>query len=130
MSTYLGKDGIVKAAGVAIAEVMDFSVEQSADTEEDTSKGDDWRSYKTTFKTWSGEVTCRYDPTDSTGQQALAVGEVVALLLYPVNATAGSPQLSGNAIITTIGIESPLEGLCSRSFSFQGNGALTEGTAT
>src|SRR4030065_2942989 len=103
MSTFIGKDGIVKAAGVAIAEVMDFSVEQSADTEEDTSKGDDWRSYKTTFKTWSGEVTCRYDPTDSTGQQALAVGEVVALLLYPVNATAGSPQLWGIAILRRVG---------------------------
>ena len=53
MATFKGSDGVVKAGGNAIAEIRTFSVEQTADTIEDTKMGDTARTYKsslTTFK--------------------------------------------------------------------------------
>jgi hypothetical protein len=128
MATFLGKDGIIKVGANAVLEVVDFSVTESADTHDDTSKGDDWRTFKAGHKSWSGSLSCRYDPTDSTGQEALAIGATAALTLQPVDGTAGSPELTGNAIITEVGEEYPLEGLSARNISFQGSGALTRGT--
>jgi hypothetical protein len=130
MATYLGKDGVVKVGASEVAEVVDFSVNESADTHDDTSKGDDWRTFKAGHKTWTGELTCRYDPTDTTGQGALAIGAEVSLVLQPIGGTAGNPELTGTALITSVGDEFPLEGLAARSISYQGSGALTHGTAS
>lgn len=129
MATYLGKDGVVKIGANEVAEVVDFTVSESADTHDDTSKGDDWRSFKAGHKTWTGELTCRYDPTDANGQEALTIGATVALVLQPIGGTTGNPELTGNAIVTAVSEETPLEGLAGRTFSFQGSGALTRGVA-
>ena len=46
MATFKGSDGVVKIIGNAIAEIRSFSVEQTADTIEDTKMGDTARTYK------------------------------------------------------------------------------------
>lgn len=130
MATYLGKDGVLAVGANEVAEVVDFSVNETADTHDDTSKGDDWRTFKAGHKSWAGELTCRYDPTDTNGQEALAIGATVALTLQPIGATAGNPELTGSAIVTAVGEEYPLEGLCARTISFQGSGALGRGAVT
>jgi hypothetical protein len=130
MTTHLGKDGVVQVGAAEVAEVVDFSVTESADTHDDTSKGDDARTFKAGHTSWAGSLTCRYDPTDTNGQEALRAGATVSLTLQPVDGTSGNPELTGSAIVTEVGEEYPLEGLSARNISFQGSGALGRGTVT
>ena len=130
MATHIGNEGTVKVGSNAVAEIRSFSVATSADTAEDTSMGDSWRTYKTTLKGWSGSVDCFWDETDTTGQGALVDGAEVTLNLYPEGSTTGDKYYSGLAIITGTTINSSFDGLVEASFSFQGTGALTLSTAS
>lgn len=127
MATYTGKQGSIKVGGTAVAEVSDFTLNISAETVDDTVKGDDWRTKKATFKTWGGSLKTQWDPTDS-GQGNIDVGSTVAVELYPGDATTGETYYSGNAIITEMEISSELDGMVEAAASFEGSGACTEAT--
>ena len=130
MATIVGNDGVVKSGANAVAEVTSFSISQSVGIVEKTAMGDDWVTRAATQKTFSGSLTCNYDPADTNGQVTLAVGETVTLSLQPDGDTSGDVLLSGSAIIETLDIETPMDGMVTATFSFTGNGALTTGTVT
>jgi hypothetical protein len=125
MATYTGNEGIIKIGANAIAEVKSFNIKTSAETVEDTAKGDTWRTYKTTHKTWDGSLECHWDDTDTTGQLLCVEGAELTVDLYPGGEASGRYHLTGSAIITERTIESP-DDLASHAITFQGNGALTE----
>ena len=56
MATHTGSEGTVKVGANAIAEIRSYSLEETADTAEDTSMGDSYRTFKTTLKAWTGSV--------------------------------------------------------------------------
>jgi predicted secreted protein len=126
MSTYTGNEGIIKIGANAVAEVKTFTLNTHAETVEDTAKGDDWRSYKTTFKSWDGALECHWDDTDATGQLACAEGATVTVDLYFGGEGAPRRHFTGSAIITERTIESPEGDIVPHSITFQGSGALTE----
>ena len=74
MATHTGSEGTVRVGSNAIAEIRSYSVEETADTVEDTSMGDAYRTFKTTLKGWSGSVDVFWDETDTNGQVALELG--------------------------------------------------------
>lgn len=125
MATYTGNEGIIKIGANAVAEVKTFTVNKHAETVDDTTKGDDWRTYKSTFKSWDGALECLWDDTDTNGQQACVEGAEITVDLYPGGEATGRIHLTGTAIITERTIESP-EDLATHSITFQGSGALTE----
>ena len=129
MATHTGSEGTVKVGSNTIAEIRSFSVATSADTAEDTTMGDSWRTYKTTLKSWSGSIDCFWDETDTTGQGALVEGSEVTLNLYPEGAATGDKYYAGSAIITGMTINSSFDGMVEASFTFQGTGALSGATA-
>lgn len=129
MATHTGSEGTVKVGSNTIAEIRSFSVATSADTAEDTTMGDSWRTYKTTLKSWSGSIDCFWDETDTTGQGALVEGSEVTLNLYPEGASTGDKYYAGSAIITGMTINSSFDGMVEASFTFQGTGALSGATA-
>ena len=129
MATHTGSEGTVKVGTTTIAEIRSFSVEETADTAEDTSMGDSYRTYKTTLKSWSGSVDVFWDETDTTGQGALAVGSQVTMKFYPEGATTGDIYLTGSAIVTSLSINSSFDGLVESSIKVQGTGALSTATA-
>jgi predicted secreted protein len=128
MATHAGSEGTVKVGSDAIAEIRSFSIEETADTLEDTSMGDGARTYKPSLTSFSGSVDVFWDETDSAGQGALTVGAEVTLNLYPEGDTAGDTYLSGAAIVTGRSVSSSFDGLVEMSISVQGNGALTQTT--
>lgn len=130
MATHTGSEGTVKVGANTVAEIRSFSIATTADTAEDTTMGDSWRTFKTTLKGWSGSLDCFWDETDTTGQGAMTEGTEVTLNVYPEGATTGDKYYTGSAIITGITINSSFDGLVEASFSFQGNGSLTLGTAS
>ena len=129
MANHAGSEGTVKIGSNVVAEVKSFSIEESADTIEDTALGDTARTFKSGLTGWSGSVECFWDETD-TAQIALTIGASVTLDVYPEGATSGDTHYSGTALVTGITRQASLDGMVEASFSFQGTGALTSATVT
>lgn len=128
MATHAGSEGTVKVGSNAVAEVRSYSIEESADTLEDTSIGDTARTYKPSLTTFSGSLDVLWDETDTTGQGALTIGAEVTLNLYPEGDAAGDTYYTGSAIVTGRTVTGSFDGLVEMSITVQGNGALTETT--
>jgi predicted secreted protein len=128
MATHTGSEGTVKVGSNVIAEIRSFSIEETADTLEDTTMGDTARTYKSSLTSYSGSLDVFWDETDATGQGALTIGAEVTLAMYPEGDTAGDTYLTGTAIVTGRSISSSFDGLVEMSISVQGTGALTSTT--
>ena len=128
MATHKGSEGIVKVGTDSVSEVRSYSIEETADTLEDTSMGDSARTYKSSLTSFSGSVDVFWDETDTTGQGALSIGSEVTLNLYPEGDTAGDTYYSGTAIVTGVTRTGSFDGLVEASVSVQGTGALTQTT--
>jgi len=128
MATHKGSEGTVKVGSNAVAEIRSYSIEESADTLEDTSMGDSARTYKPSLTNFSGSLDVFWDETDTSGQGALSIGSEVTLNVYPEGDTAGDTYYSGSAIVTGVSRTASFDGLVEASISVQGNGALTEST--
>ena len=129
MATHTGSEGTVRVgASNNILEIRSYSVEETADTVEDTSMGDSYRTHKTTLKAWTGTVDVFWDELDTTGQGALTVGSEVAVRFMPEGATGGDVYLSGNAIVTGKTVSASFDGMVESTITLQGTGALTTTT--
>ena len=138
MAILTGNNGVLKldatvgGAVATIAAVRNFSIELTRDTIENTTMGQDTRSYVTGLSTWSGSADIYYDSAASTGHLA------VHTVLNPTSGTVGSSTLtfegyladtagkfSGEVIITGFTVNSSMDGMVEASISFQGNGTVT-----
>lgn len=128
MATHHGKSGVVKVGANSVAEVTQFSITETAETADDSAMGDGARTHKTGLTSATGNITCHWDPSDTNGQQALTVGASVTLNLYPGGADSGDAEISCTATVTSVSPSAQLDGIVSRSFDFQANGAVTHGT--
>jgi len=130
MATHTGSEGTVRVGVNAIAEIRSYSLEETADTAEDTSMGDAYRTFKTTLKAWTGSVDVFWDETDTNGQVALVVGAVVTANFFPEGASAGVSEkyYSGDAIVTGKTVTGSFDGMVESTITLQGTGALTEAT--
>jgi predicted secreted protein len=127
MATHTGSEGTVRVGLNAIAEIRSYSVEETADTVEDSSMGDAYRSFKTTLKGWSGSVDVFWDETDTNGQVAMTVGTEVTINFFPEGATAGASEkyYSGTAIVTGRTVTGSFDGMVESTITLQGTGALS-----
>lgn len=125
MATHTGSAGVVKVASNTVAEVRNWSIDQSQDTVETTKLGDTVKTFKTTLSESNGTIDCFWDETDTTGQGAMTIGATVTLNLYPEGADSGDTYYTGSAIINSIGVSQSHDGLVERSFGFQISGALS-----
>jgi predicted secreted protein len=129
MATHKGSEGIVKVGSSnVVAEIRSYSIEESADTLEDTSMGDSAKTYKASLTSFSGSLDVFWDETDTSGQGALSIGAEVTLNFYPEGDTSGDIYYTGSAIVTGVSRTASYDGLVEASISVQGNGALTEST--
>ena len=128
MTTHTGSEGTVKVGSNVIAEIRSFSIEETADTLEDTTMGDTARTYKSSLTSYSGSLDVFWDETDTAGQGALAIGAEVTLAMYPEGDTTGDTYLTGAAIVTSRSISSSFDGLVEMSISVHGTGALSTAT--
>ena len=137
MAILTGNNGVVKidnASGTptAVAAVRNFSVEQTADTIESTTMGNDTRTFLKGLSTWSGSADIYFDPANLTG------GASVIAALMPTGGTVGSSPItvelylsdtsnkfSGEAIITGYTVNSAMDGIVEASIAFTGSGACT-----
>jgi len=128
MATHKGSEGTVHVGSNAIAEIRSYSLEETADTVEDTTMGDAARTYLASLTTFSGSIDVFWDETDTSGQVALAVGSSVTLKFYPEGAVSGDTYYSGTALVTGKNITASFDGMVEASISVQGTGAITTET--
>lgn len=126
MATHTGSEGTVRVGATnAVLEIRSYSVEETADTVEDSSMGDGYRSFKTTLKGWSGSVDVFWDETDTTGQGALVPGSEVNVRFYPEGTATADVYYTGQAIVTGKTITGSFDGMVESTITVQGTGALT-----
>jgi predicted secreted protein len=128
MATHTGSEGTIKVATTVVGELRSYSLEQTADTIEDTSMGDTSRSYKSALKGWSGSASLFFDEADA-GQLLLVLGTSIALKVYPEGASSGDKYYYGDAIITGSNVSASFDGMVEAEVTFTGTGAITLGTA-
>ena len=127
MATHHGKEGVVTAGGTGIGELTGFTLESTADVVEDTALTDATKSFVAGRTSFSGTLEMSYDETDSP-QQTLTAGSSISFVLLPEGNASGDESFTGTGIVTGMSVSIPLDGITTRSVTFQGTGALTRGT--
>ena len=127
MATHHGKEGVVTAGGTAVGELTGFTIETTGDVVEDTQLSDAAKTFVAGRTSFSGSLEMNYDETDSP-QETLTAGSSISFILLPEGNTSGDQSFTGTGIITGMSINNAMDGIVSRSVTFQGTGALTKGT--
>ena len=127
MATHFGKEGVVTAGGTGIGELTGYTLETTADVVEDTQLSDATKSFVAGRTSFSGNLDMSYDETDSP-QQTLTAGTTIAFILAPEGNGSGDETFTGSGIVTGMSVNVSLDGITTRSVTFQGTGALTRGT--
>ena len=127
MATHHGKEGVVTAGGTGIGELTGFTLETTADVVEDTQLSDSTKSFLAGRTSFSGTLEMSYDETDSP-QQTLTGGTTIAFILAPEGNSSGDETFTGSGIVTGMSVNVSLDGITTRSVTFQGTGTLTRGT--
>ena len=127
MATHHGKERVVTAGGSGIGELTGFTLETTGDVVEDTALTDATKSFVAGRTSFSGTLEMSYDETDSP-QQTLTAGSSISFVLLPEGNASGDESFTGTGIVTGMSVSIPLDGITTRSVTFQGTGALTRGT--
>ena len=128
MATHFGKEGVVTAGGTGIGELTGYTLETTADVVEDTQLSDAGKTLVAGRTSFSGTLEMSYDETDSP-QQTLTAGTTIAFILAPEGNATGDETFTGSGIVTGMSVNVTLDGITTRSVTFQGTGTLTRGTA-
>tara|TARA_R110000764_G_scaffold174551_1_gene261024 strand:+ start:101 stop:487 length:387 start_codon:yes stop_codon:yes gene_type:complete len=128
MATHFGKEGIVTAGGTGVGELTGYTLETTADVVEDTQLSDATKSFVAGRTAFSGSLDMSYDETDSP-QQTLTAGTTIAFILAPEGNASGDETFTGSGIVTGMSVNVTLDGITTRTVTFQGTGTLSRGTA-
>ena len=127
MAVHHGKEGEVAVGGTAVGELTSFTLETTGDVVESTQMSDGAKSFIAGRTSFSGTLEMHFDETDS-GQTALTAGASVTFKLLPEGSSSGDRKFEGAGIVTGMSVSQPLDGIVSRTVTFQGTDALTIGT--
>ena len=127
MAVHHGKEGEVAVGGTAVGELTSFTLETTGDVVESTQMSDGAKSFIAGRTSFSGTLEMHFDEADS-GQTQLTAGASVTFKLLPEGSSSGDRKFEGAGIITGMSVSQPLDGIVSRSVTFQGTDALTIGT--
>ena len=128
MASHTGNDGSVYVGSNAVAELIDWSFDTTANTVSDTVMGDSWETSKVTTKAWSGSLNVQWDTSDTNGQEGLKEGDEVTLNMYPRGNTTGMPKYYGLIQVTGVSRTGSNPEIIKASISFNGTDVLTQDT--
>ncbi len=127
MAVHHGKEGEVVVGGSAVGELVSFTLETTGDVVESTKMSDAAKTFVAGRTSFSGTLEMHFDEADSV-QTQLTAGASVTFKLLPEGGSTGDRKFEGAGIITGMSVSQPLDGIVSRSVTFQGTDALTIGT--
>ena len=124
MANHKGSEGVVHVGTNAVGELKSYSVNETADTVDDTTIGDSAKTFQAGTTQFSGSADTFWDETD-TAQIAMTAGASITLKFYPEGIASGATYYHGAAIVTSIDRSAAIGGMVESSFGFTGSGALT-----
>ena len=132
MATHKGSSGVVKidvkdGTVVAVGEVRSFSIDETADTIEDTVMGDTVKTYLPSLKDATLTIDALWDDAD-TKQLVFDTGVDIDFEIYPTGTGGGETYYSGGGVVTSKTISASYDGLVEASFSVQVSGTIAEAT--
>jgi len=127
MARYKGKDGAIQVGAASVGEVESFDVELTVNEIDANVMGNDFTDVCPGQKSVSGSLSVLTDPADP-GQAPLIEGDTVALTLFPTGNTTGLLELSGDAMITSVGYSTSVGDLVKTSYNFRNQGDWQRGT--
>ena len=132
MATHKGSSGSVKVAAsggteTAVGEVRSYSIDETADTIEDTSMGDTVKTYLSSLTDATLTIDALWDDADAQ-QLILDTGAAIDWEIHPTGTGTGEKYYGGASIVTAKTISASYDGLVEASFSVQVSGAITEAT--
>lgn len=128
MATHTGSEGTVHIGTDAIGELKSYSYTEGVTTMPTTTLNDTAETHVTGTTNWSGSAEAFWD-LDDTAQTALTIGASVTLKFYPEGTTTGDKYKTGTATVESINATGATDDMVNVSFSFKGNGALSDATA-
>ena len=130
MATIYGNNGEVQVSSTAVGEVKSWSLTISRDSIEDTSMGDDAKTFVYGKASASGTIEVHFDDDDSaqgTLRDAVLNGTTATLNLYTADSsTSGTDYYTCTAILTSADISVEMDSIESRTFNFTVSGAVTK----
>ena len=127
MAVVHGKEGVVKAGGTAIGDLTGFTLETTGDVVESTALSDSDKSFTAGRTSFSGSLDMNFNRANAP-QATLLAGSSIAFIVYPEGADSGDRTYSGSGIVTGMSTNNSMDGMVTRSVTFQGNGTLTVST--
>lgn len=130
MAETRGIDGIIKVGGDQLLNVTSFTLEETTETIDVTSMGDENRVVLPTFVGFSGSFDGYWDPADAAlGHDAVTepvirAGQTITFEFYPEGTASTSSYYSGSAIVASVSRSSSYDGAVEYSVSFEGTGNL------
>jgi len=120
-----GKSGKLMVGASNVTEIKNWSLDLGVDTIDTTALGDEWKNFIAGLKEWSASAEGSWNvAVDAQGQKALQdaylSGATVSLKLY----VDAAHYYSGEAFISSLSVEDPVDDTVNVSFEFQGTGAL------
>jgi len=128
MATHTGSEGKAFVGANQVAEVVDFSFDESTNLIPDHQLVDTESTYKAGRKNVTGVITCHWDETDTLAQGAMVNGAEVTLNLYPEGNASGAVYWTGSAIIQQVSRANADESIVSAVYNFTVNGSWTRST--
>ena len=130
MATHKGSTGSVKVAvsggtEAVVGEVRSYSIDEVADTIEDTAMGDSVKTYLSSLKDATLTIDALWDDADAQ-QLVLDSGAAIDWEIHPTGTGTGEKYYAGAGIVTAKTISASYDGLVEASFSVQVSGAITE----
>ncbi|HJO56798.1 MAG TPA: hypothetical protein QF772_01075 [Nitrospinaceae bacterium] len=127
MSNHKGSEGTVHVGTDAVAEIKSYSFNETANTIDDTTIGNDAKTFKAGQTQFSGSVDVFWDESD-TAQVAMTVGAEITIKFYPEGGDSTDKYYTGTAIVTSIDRSATIDGMVEASYGLTGSGSLTLST--
>ena len=118
---------------IPIAHTTENSMEVSMDTREaNTKSSSGWRESLASFKSWtmSGEALLALDSSHGFTALLSIMDSQNLIKVQLSSSVTGDPEWTGDGLITSLSMSTPMEDNGSMSYSIQGSGALVESTVS
>ena len=130
MATHKGSTGSVKVAvsggtEAVVGEVRSYSIDETADTIEDTVMGDSAKTYLPSLTDATLTIDALWDDSDAQ-QLVMDTKKEIDWEIHPTGTGTGEKYYAGAGIVTAKTISASYDGLVEASFSVQVSGAITE----
>ena len=132
MATTKGSSGVVKLAVsggsvAAMGEVRSFTLDETADTIEDSVMGDTARTYLSSLTSATLSMDVYWDDADAV-QLVMDSGADLDFEISPTGTGTGEKYYAGGGILTSKSLTASFDGMVEGSFALQISGAITENT--